>query len=453
MTPDLQPAYELLHEGTIALAAVEVNGMAVDVSYLESAIARTDRRVARLRDEFEESEVARVWRKAYRDRTNFESADQLADVLYNKIGIAPIGQTARKGRGRTDKEALEFTERPEVINYLRTRKLEGAKKQLQGIAREVVNGRIYAFFNLHNVTSYRGSCSDPNLQNKPNRDPETARLVRRALVASPGNQLVEIDFKGAEVCVGCAYHKDTNMIAYLEGKGDMHADAARDCFGLNGDVPKAVRQEAKGNFTFAGFYGSYWAQMAPRLWKASNSLVLATGEPLRDYLAQQGVTSLGPLEDRPIAGTFAAKVAAAEDKLWNTRFPGYRDWKKTFYDSYLRRGWFKTLSGFRESGYMNRKQVCNHPIQGSSFHCLLKVLSRVVNRELPRRKMKAKVVNQVHDSALGDVPPGEVAEYVSIWREAVAWLARDWPWLIVPLQIEVEAAPVGGSWADKEEYK
>ena len=102
------------------------------------------------------------------------------------------------------------------------------------------------------------------------------------------------------------------------------------------------------------------------------------------------------------------------------------------------------------SGVMEKNQVINYPVQGPAFHCLLWSLIRLV-RELKRRKMRSKVVGQVHDSIVGDVHLKELDDYVQLVHEiSVERLSRAWRWLTVPLSMDSEVAY--DNWFSKEAY-
>jgi hypothetical protein len=124
-----------------------------------------------------------------------------------------------------------------------------------------------------------------------------------------------------------------------------------------------------------------------------------------------------------------------------------------FYKAYLDKGYFDTLTGFRMAGTFSRNQVTNYPVQGTAFHCLLWTLIQV-NKQLHHYKMKSKVVGQIHDSLIGDVRENELQEYLEMVEEIVSVeLRKQYPWLIVPLEVEYEIVPPGLPWCKKREFK
>jgi DNA polymerase I-like protein with 3'-5' exonuclease and polymerase domains len=108
------------------------------------------------------------------------------------------------------------------------------------------------------------------------------------------------------------------------------------------------------------------------------------------------------------------------------------------------------LSGFRVSGYLNRKKVINYPVQGTAFHALLWCLIRI-SYLLKKYKMKTKLIGQIHDDAVSDVPEKELSNYIEIALDVITvQLKKHWPWIITPMQVEIETTPIDGSWYEKK---
>lgn len=460
--PYTKDSYELLHQGAIALAEIECNGMAVDTSYIHKATLRANKKIEEKRAELETTDVMKEWRKAYRRKTNINSTDQLAHVLFNVMGMPKPANTTQGGKVATDEETLTDYDNSFVNDYLELKKLSKAvNTNLKGVLREVVNGRVHCFFNLGSTVSYRSSSDSFNFQNLPIRDPVIGKLIRRIFIPSPGRQIVEIDFSGAEVIVAACYHKDPVMIEYITTDGkDMHRDTAMDLFGLpEAEVTKEIRFIAKSFFVFAEFYGDWYKQLSPKLWKAMkfpSELCTTSGVPLRQHLANIGIKELGECDPSktPRDGTFEQRVQKTEKVFWFDRFKIYSQWKKEWIELYRSRGWMETFTGFICQGYIEKNQIINYPIQGSSFHCLLWSLVRLVRIELVKRNMKTLIVGQIHDSIVADVVPEELDDYLDICQKVMTVkLSRRWPWLIIPMKVEVEVAPVGASWAEKKKHK
>lgn len=292
------------------------------------------------------------------------------------------------------------------------------------------------------------------------------QLIRRAFVPRRGRQLIETDYSGAEVKVATCYHHDPKMIIDItDPKQDMHKDMAMECYKLSrkeiGDTKqkpwKNTRYAAKNMFVFPQFYGDFYIDCARSLWKAIHRLKLVTadGRSLYEHLKAKGIHDLGSLnpKDPNVMGTFVSHLKAVEHHFWYDRYPVYNQWKQDWYDDYMKKGWFKTLTGFICQGFLRRNQVINYPVQGSAFHCLLWAVIEIL-KELKKQRMKSQIVMQIHDSIVGDVVPEERDDYLQMCKEImVKRLMKHWDWFVVPMEIEADVAPVDASWADKEPVK
>jgi DNA polymerase I-like protein with 3'-5' exonuclease and polymerase domains len=468
MMPYSQEAHKLLHDGALALARVESNGMRVDMRYLRHAMEETTREIKEKKEALLDSKVMKTWRRTFRDRANFNSPQQLGKVLFEVMGFESPGKT-EGGSHKTDEASLEMVKDPFVQDFLEIKKLQKGKQFLEGIRKEVVGGLLRPSFNLHIPRTYRSSSDNPNFQNLPVRNEKLSKLVRRCIIPRKGRCLVEIDYGGIEVKIAYCYHKDPQMKRYLiDPNSDMHRDQAVECFKLPKDLPaeywkgpgKKVRYSAKNQFVFPQFYGNFWMACARDMWNGITTLKLEApdGVPMLKHLRRQGIKRLGDQDPKghPGPDTFEAHIKAVEDRFWNKRFRTYTQWKKDWYSSYQKKGWFRTLTGFICQGYMARNECLNYPIQGSAFHCLLWALIQLQGAGsaeglLAKKGMRSMVVGQIHDSIVADVPEEEVEGFLSLCHSVmVKRLPREWPWIITPLEVEAEVTPVGGSWVDKK---
>ena len=458
-------AYQLLHEGQIALAEVEHQGVRVDKTYLETAIEDTSRKIRELEDRMRADPTYRVWRRRYGERTSLSAPAQLAGVVFGELGYPSRGTTASGDREAADESAFEHVDLPFVKMYFQAQKLrKGRDTYLTGIRREMVHHeggiwKVHPSYNLHTVQTFRSSCDNPNWTNVPNRNPALAEIVRRCYIPSPGNQLVEIDYSQIEVRVSACYHCDPTMIAYIRDPAtDMHRDQACRLFFLRPDqINKPVRHLSKNLWVFPQFYGDFYPRCAQNMWEAASNGGLrigkaADGPLLLDHLRANGITGLGACDpkERPVSGTFEAHVQAQERYFWDEWLPVYSRWKKDWLQAYYRDGGCMFLTGFPMMGPHKRNDITNYPIQGSSFHCVLWSLPRI-NAQLRRFRMRSRVIGEIHDCIVGDVPPGERDDYIDLVRDTmVEKLMKAWPWVIVPLDTEVEVCDVGASWFEKK---
>lgn len=343
----------------------------------------------------------------------------------------------------------------ERINNHRVVRIEHLKRKTDVYDIEVEGCHNF----IANEICVHNSSDSPNFQNYPVRDKEISKIIRSCFIASPESVLVENDFKGIEVAISAAYHHDENFISYITTPGkDMHRDMAAQIYKLDPkEVTKDTRYGSKNMFVFPQFYGDYYIACAKNMWEwiGRGKLKTVSGIPLYEHLKEQGITGLGKLdpEQKPRPGTFEHHLKEVEDDFWNNRFRAYGQWRRDWYNSYLKKGYFDLLTGFRIEGCFNRKQVCNFPIQGAAFHCLLWSLIRI-QKILNKRGMKSKIVGQIHDSLIGDVRIDELQEYLSIVEQVTTVDLREhYEWLVVPPEIEYEIAPEDSSWFDKAEIK
>lgn len=472
-----------MSQGSQALAIMEANGIHVDRAYLARATTDVDKRIRHLETRLLDSDIGTQWRKVYGGNTNLNSRDQLANVLYNVCKIdKPTNvqrlvyesrdqdeddakqDAATAGTG-ADEATLELINIPFTANYLKLQKLKKLRSTyLGGILREVEDdGRVHTSFSLSRVKTYRGACGDPNLQNVPIRNPEIGQIIRQAFIPSPGWRLIEIDYSAVEVRVAACYHKDPTMLQYIRDDYDMHRDMAIELFMVpppdkdQKSAFKPIRNTAKNGFVFPEFYGDYYCGVSQYLWKQIKVHKLQTvdGVPLFDHLRSQGITSLGACDPKqsPVAGTFEKHVQVIEQAFWGERFKIYDQWRRDWYTAYCERGWFDTLTGFRIHGVFSRNFVINAPVQGSAFHLLLWSIIQI-QRELRRRRMRTKLVLNIHDSLIADSPEDEYQDYMGMAKEIMTQgVLKHWPWIITPLAVEADVTPIDGSWHTKEEYK
>lgn len=459
--PPTWEAYNLMHEGLLTLGRMDAAGVKVDVDYLNKTIRSTEKRIKALQNDIEDTKEYRKWRKKYGSKLNLESRKQLNDILFNEMGFPRPSKKTVSGNDATDNEVLSEINTHFSRTYIAIAKLEKLlSTYFYGIRNELCSGFVHPSFLLNMIVTYRSSCKDPNFQNIPNRDREIAELIRRCYIArKKGWVLGEFDFSQIEVRIGCAYHKDPNMIRYVKDKSrDMHRDTAMEIFMLaEKEISKPVRHIGKNKFVFPQFYGDWFASCGKNIWKdvQNPELKTASGVSIKKHLKGKGITELGECGNgqQPDPDTFLAHLQKIERLFWKERFAVYASWKDTYWEEFLERGWLKMLTGFVVSGVFKKNEVVNSPIQGTSFHMTLWSAIEI-EKELRRRRLKTLLIAEIHDSILTDGPEEEFDEVAEICENIMTKkLVRNFDWINVPIEIEIERGRPGGSWFEKKEYK
>lgn len=463
-------AYNFFMRGIRTMGTLQLNGITVDTNFYAKAEIELDEKIKDGKKYLTEGREARKFKEKFQREINVNSNADLGKLFFEVLGKKPV-YTAN-GNYKTDKTVLESLNLPFVDKLLSVKKYEKIKgTYLAQFKREVVDDTIHPFFDLHIPVSYRSSSSMPNFQNIPKRDAEAKDITRRGIVPHY-DLLAEVDFSGAEVATSASYHKDKNFINYLiDPHSDMHRDNATDLFLLPKDMlerkdytkeqkkkVKMIRFFAKNCWTFAQFYGDWFGSCGAVLWEnvVDAGLMLPNGVSVKDHLEDKGIFELGEVgNDGPTPGSFLEHCKKVEHKMWNERFPDYTQWKKDINESYQRHGFIETYFGFRFTGYMDWKQCCNYPIQGTSFHLLLFTLTKV-DAFIRKHKLKTKLIGQIHDSIILDMPKEEAYFVLKNVNKIVADLKNRFQWMVVPMEIEIELSQLkenGGCFAEMEEYK
>jgi len=442
-------AYTLFHKGLLVFAKMEHTGFLVNKKYCQIQHNRLLREAEKLEDELKQTKGYKLWIKQYGSKLNMGSTQQLADILFNHLKLKPIKVTPA-GNASVDEEVLEKLANKTTLvkNMIAIRKI---KKMIStyfgGLIRETVDGTLHPFFHLNMTKSYRSSSSNINFQNIPIRNKKANRLIRSAIVPRKGNQLLEVDFKGIEVCVGACIHKDPMMIKYIKDPTtDMHRDMAMEIYKLKEkEVHKDTRYSAKNGFVFPQFYGDWYESCAKSLWENIKSLQLKikdTDISLRTHLANCNINN---------SKQFTFHLKKVETHFWEDRFKVYNRWRKNLWREYQQTGIVELITGFRCKGVMGKNEVLNRPIQGVAFHILLLTLI-AVEKEKRKRGWKSLIIGQVHDSIVMDIVPDELKEIVAFLEHFTRIeLPKIWDWIIIPMQVDYELAPVDKPWYFKKE--
>jgi uracil-DNA glycosylase family 4 len=444
---ELSEAQKIQHEGHLCMGDIQMNGIPIDKDYYVKADGRLAKKITIQKKQLWNTEEAKDFHREYGQPVDWGSTDDL-QILFDDMGIKLPKQT--KTGYSTDKDSLAKIEHPiaQGISYLR--KLDKIKgTYMAQFLREYheETKRIYPFFDTHTTQTYRSSSSEPNFQNIPVRDAEARNYTRGGIIPSPGNQLLETDFGAQEVRIACCHSGDPVLIRDTID-GDMHRDQGFNLFGLgDAEITKDIRFYAKNGFVFPELYGSYYVACARELWEnvVIGGLRTGTGRLVREHLQDKQIIGKGS----NAYADFERHVQACEEAFWN-KYEAHREWQYRTIRSYQEKGYVQLLFGHRRGGYLKKNMIINTPIQGDAYLCLQYTLV-ILNEMAKREGWKTQIIGQIHDSILLNLHPPET-EYVlrQINRIATRQIREDNEWVIVPLLIEAEIAPVDAPWLLKQ---
>ena len=354
------------------------------------------------------------------------SPKQLGEVLFDKLGLAGGRKSGKSGQYSTDVNVLEklANEGNEICRLvLEWRQNTKLKSTYTDALQEQIHpetGRVHTCFSLAVAATGRLSSTDPNLQNIPIRT-ELGRRIRHAFVAEPGNVILAADYSQIELRL-VAHIADVPELkqAYAEN-ADIHELTAREVFAadLAAGVPLSdLRRNAK-TINFAIIYGISAFGLAQRL----------------------GV-------DRAEAGRYI--------NTYFDRFPGIRDYMARTVDFARANGFVTTMFGRKthlplihskivgERQFAERAAV-NAPVQGTAADIIKRAMVRVPPALRDSGLTGTRMLLQVHDELVFEVPEAEVEAATVVIREVMANAHRPAIDLTVPLGIDIGTGPSWGA--------
>ena len=349
---------------------------------------------------------------------NVNSPKQLGDVLFNKMALP---RPFKYGKGKTISTAQDVLEglaaEHEIARLvLEFRQLSKLKSTyIDSLPLLCRNGRLHTSFNQAATATGRLSSTNPNLQNIPIRT-ELGREIRAAFVAAPGKLLVGADYSQIELRLLAHYSQDPLLLeAYRTGK-DIHTLTAAEVFGV---PPMLIDAEHR------------------RRAKAVNFGIVYGLSPFG--LAQQ----LG----------IEQKEAKRFIEAYFERYAGVRTFIESTLEQARRDGFVRNLFGRKRPipdllsknpnlrGFAERTAV-NTPLQGTAAD-LIKIAMLRLDLEIRELGLQAKMLLQVHDELVLEVPDAEVEVVKALVKECMESAHA----LSVPLEVEVS---VGKNWRDME---
>ena len=446
-------ARRLFHETAIAFTNCQKTGIHINVPYYQKAKAGLTNKIAEYIQTIQSSKEVKQFEKREQKEFNLNSPVDLRVLLFDILGEESKKKTTT-GLDSVDKNVLTDLKTQIGKKIVKIREFKKLRDTyIAQWLREEVDGVVYPFLHTHTARSGRSSSSAPNAQNVPSRDEKAKKLIRRGIIPTPGHKLAEIDFSGIEINILGCETKDKALLKYLwNPKSDMHFDLGKQLFILNNDeMNKALRYNAKSDFVFLEVYGGTAAASAKYLWFDSIDLKIgkeANGPTLKRHLAKQGIRNLNDFKDH---------VKEVESAFWK-KFPGIRRWQKAQGELYLKYGYVETHFGFRRSGYLKWEVILNTQTQSTAAHLLWWCFNRVDQIRI-KEKWRTKLPGQIHDSIFLDIHPDEEEHVMkTVHRVMTRDVVKEFSWIIVPINIEIETAEVDQSWYDikavpKEYYK
>ena len=388
------------------LAAMEVEGVAVDCDLLGSISAEMHKRISEI-----ETEVQEVAGYTF----NPGSTQQLGRFLYDDLGLAS-GRKTKTGRS-TDADTLEALrgEHPVVDLILEWRQLTKLKSTYVDALPLLctADSRVHTSFNQAVATTGRLSSSDPNLQNIPVRT-QWGQRIRRAFHADTGQRLVSADYSQVELRVLAHVTGETELIEAFQRGEDIHRRTAAEVYAVEPDaVTPDMRRIAKV-VNFGVVYGL-----------SDFGLARDTGMSREDAHAFIAAYFIN----------FPAVTAYLEGVRNHAREYG---WVETFIG---RRRYIADIrAANRQLRFAAERMAVNMPIQGGAAD-IMKQAMILVDAALRDSALRSRILLQVHDELLLEAPAEEVDDLVVLLRERMGAAEA----LKVPLDVDVK---VGDNWGD-----
>ncbi len=388
------------------LARMEIDGVRVDPAVLKAMSKELEGETGRL-----EKEIYALAGCTF----NINSPRQLADILFHKLGLQPTRRTRVTKGFSTSIDILEdlAETQPLARLVLEFRQMTKLKSTYADALPALINpetGRIHTSYNQTVASTGRLSSSEPNLQNIPARGPWGVRF-RRAFVPDKGHLLLAADYSQIELRVLAHLSEDKALLeTFLEDR-DVHEETARLVFG--DDRSDEARRRAK-IINFSIIYGTSAFSLAREL------------------------------------GTSSGEAQKFIDRYFAER-PQVREYLDRIVEEAREKGFSETIFGRqrqvpelrapdRNLQQAGRRIALNNPIQGSAAD-IIKVAMLRAAEALKAKKLETRMILQVHDELVFEVPEKEQAVVGPLVAEAMEGAAT----LRVPLKVRIG---IGPNWAD-----
>lgn len=386
---------------TIVLGKMEYNGIYVSSSILENMGKEINDKI---------NLVALNIYNLVGHEFNINSPKQLGEVLFDELGLTH-GKKNQSGYSTANDVLTKLKGThpviDEIIEYRMLTKLYST--YIEGLINSISSdGKIHTIYSQVTARTGRLSSLEPNIQNIPVRY-EYGKMIRKAFLPSSNSVILSSDYSQIELRILSSIASIDSMIEAFKNGIDIHTKTAADIFNVDiSDVTKDMRRIAKA-VNFGIIYG------------------------ISGYGLSENV-GIKPKE---------AKVFI--DNYLNT-YPGVKEYMENIKKEAYNNGYVKTLFGrirtideLKNTNYMIRMQgeriALNTPIQGTSADIIKKAMIDI-DKEFIKRNLKTKMIIQVHDELIFDVPNEEI----EIVKKIVSDLMENACKLEVPLKVDIEYA-------------
>ncbi|WP_010463580.1 DNA polymerase I [Acidovorax radicis] len=398
--------YELEMQSSEALYRIERNGVLIDAPTLAAQSHELGQRILQL-----ETEAYEIAGQPF----NLSSPKQLGEIFFDKLGMPVVKKTATGARS-TDEEVLEklaedYPLPAKLLEHRGLVKLKGTYTDKLAQLALPRTGRVHTHYAQAVAVTGRLSSNDPNLQNIPIRTPE-GRRVREAFVAPAGRVIASADYSQIELRIMAHLSGDHSLLHAFHAGLDVHRATAAEVFGVEVDQVTSEQRRYAKVINFGLIYG---------------------------------MSSFGLAKNLGIE----TKAAAAYIDKYFQRYPGVKQYMDDTKAAAKSMGYVETVFGRRlylpEINSPNgprragaERAAINAPMQGTAAD-LIKLAMVAVQKELDAHKPSIRMIMQVHDELVFELPEGEVD-----WLKThIPRLMADVAALKVPLLAEVG---VGANW-------
>ena len=402
--------YELDDLLTPILSRIERMGVQLNQGFFEEYEATLAAKISALEE--------KIHAQYDGDPINLNSPKQVGELLFVQLELPVIKKT--KTGYSTDVEVLEKLDAKNVspipallLQYRELNKLQSTYVKTLPSLVNANTGRLHTHFNQHVAATGRLASNNPNLQNIPIRT-EAGREIRKGFIAKPGMVLLGADYSQVELRLLAHFSGDKTMIDAFNNDQDIHRQTASEVMGVSlEDVTSEERSKAKA-VNFGLMYGQSSFGLAAQL-KISRS---EAKEYITTYFERfsQVKTYLDTLKEK------AEKTGYAETLIGRKRFlPDIHSKNRTM-------------------KAMAERVAINSPIQGTAAD-IIKMAMVKIDQKMKEEKLKSKMILQVHDELIFEVPEKELETMKTLVREGMENVVD----LKIPLKVDMG---IGVNWYD-----